>query len=1153
MADLTGKRIDQYRIDQKLGEGGMGAVYRAQDVSLNRTIALKVMSEGFAKMPGAQQRFLQEAQAAARLDHSSIIKIHHFGTTQGLLYMIMAFVPGGSLATYIKQLAANRQVLELKEMLFLLAQVADALSYAHRNGVVHRDVKPDNVLLQKLDEPERTGEPPIRAIVTDFGLAKLREGGMDTTPGTFMGTMAYMSPEQTMGKALDGRSDIYSLGIMLYQLATGQLPFDIKTPTEAVTKHVQETPPSPEVVRPGVPASIVAIIQKSIAKDPNQRYQTATEMATELRQAAAKLSQQEVTRFAAPAAMVSLVTQLQASTPPPLPTTMGDRLPTAGVDQLVISQKGQNPFSFKLEKELIVIGRVAGNDLVLDASGISRQHARLQRTPNGWQITDLGSTNGTFLEGNKLLPDVPESWQAGQTVRMGPYYIMLRPAQQIGRTVAGTMAMGGSPTYQATTPQGSMIGRTQVQSSSGQIGVVVTPTNVDIQPGGRADIQAELLNQGITVDHFMLSLEGVPTSWVTIPQTSLQLMPGSQGSLPISIHPPRDSSATAGLHKYRLTVRATSNPRESAGITGQINLQPFEQYNVIVTPSQLNSGATCRVEIQNQGNSPTTFTVTGSDPAEAIVFQGTGQPIQLNPGQQNSITLQLAAKKRPLLGQTQKLPFTIGATPSGSGAKMSATGTAQRQPGQLNVSPIIPTWLAAILPLLLILLCIGGGFALNAINQERETATQTAQAIIAQATSTGGAIAVQGTAISVAQSTQTALDMLFAQQTATAQQQQANTQATADAGTAAAIGDNDGDGLSNQEEQQFNTDPNNPDTDGDGLNDYQEVRQYATDPNNRDSDADNSSDGQEVSAGTAPRNADTDQDGLPDGLDPDPLHAPTATPPPAPPPTNTHTPTPVPGAWSGLWDSSCSFVACGQLNLTQTDNTVSGSYAAGSGSLNGTVEGNRFTGQWSLGGTNGTFDFWLSDDGSYWQGNWDGTFAWCGYRSGGAQPTPCGIARWYGAWQTTYGTLNVIQIGSEVTGTYADNDGTIEAVAAGTNLTGNWRRSSGSTGAFTFFQDPNSRQFNGNWNSDNAWCGARAGEAQPESCYNAGDWVFDIPDLDIFDLGGFIIVTPPPIIPNPDIFIDPGLIIDPNLFLLPTPTPFLLLIDPVFVLPIPTP
>lgn len=307
MTNLIGKRLDHFRIDMLLGEGGMGSVYRAYDTNLARLVALKVMHPHLTRQPEFQQRFLQEAQAAARLSHPSIVDIYHFGRKRDLLYMAFEYVDGDSLGAYIGHLYRHNQIIRLDETLDLLAQVADGLDYAHRQGVVHRDIKPDNILIKVEEHPVREGKKMLRAMVTDFGLAKLREGGVQTVTGTLMGTLAFMSPEQCAGEELDGRSDIYSLGIVLYQLATGRLPFIIKSPTDAILKHMQEEPPRPSDLRPGLPPEVERVIIRSLAKKPAGRFRTAGQMAAALR-GAAENTTEEVAPFENAETVVSIAT-----------------------------------------------------------------------------------------------------------------------------------------------------------------------------------------------------------------------------------------------------------------------------------------------------------------------------------------------------------------------------------------------------------------------------------------------------------------------------------------------------------------------------------------------------------------------------------------------------------------------------------------------------------------------------------------------------------------------------------------------------------------------------------------------------------------------------------------------------------------------------
>jgi serine/threonine protein kinase len=888
--ELIGRQLENYRIDALLGQGGMGAVYRAYDVNLARPVALKIMHGQFASQPEFQQRFLQEAQAAARLGgHPSIVNIYNFAARQGLFYMVMEFVPGASLGGYIKHLQQQNQVVRLSETLLILAQVADALGYAHRNGVIHRDVKPDNVLLKPIEEPDREEALPVRAVVTDFGLAKLREGGVQTQTGTFMGTLPYMSPEQCLNKELDGRSDIYSLGIMLFQLATGKLPFDIRSPTDAVLKHINEQPPEPQTIRPGVPEAVANIINRAIAKEPADRFQTGEDLAAVLRRAAANLTDADVTHFAPPESVLSLSTQLLPAGEAAEPSRLGvDLTAMPGQARLLIAQAGHEPQSVSLEKNSYILGRSSSADVVLNGEGVSRRHARMERTAGGhWQITDLGSTNGTFLAESRLLPDITEVWDESRAVQIGPFHLRWQSAAggRVGGYAAGVAAMPGvgasfPPTAMARAP----VGGTQVSSGSGRLSMVVQPTNVDVVPGSRADMQVELFNQGPTVDHLNVALEGLPQGWVSIPQNSLQLMPGANGSLPLTIHPPMNSGSTAGQHPYRLVVRSSAGAGESASVSGRVMVKPFEQFSIDMRPKEVPHGGICRVLINNEGNTESEFRVTGRDPGETVVFEQQGGRLRLAPGQREVVDLSLSAKNRPFLGSRKLLPFEI----------MVGTREGQRQSisGQLDVKPVIPVWLLPLLGILLLVLCLTGAGLLGFFTSRNTQATQTAQAIAA------GENAATQTA-------EAQLTIAF-QETAAAADADAAT-ATVLAITAEAAGDNDGDGLSNAQELAAGTNPDVPDTDGDGLNDGQEVNQFGTNPRQQDTDGDTLSDGAEVNEhGTSPTNPDTDGDGIPDGVEvnsgTDPLQPPTATPPPTgtspptdtPPPTSTTPPTDTP-------------------------------------------------------------------------------------------------------------------------------------------------------------------------------------------------------------------------------------------------------------------
>jgi len=283
MADLVGHNLGNYRIVARLGRGGMGEVYRAVHTLLNRPAAIKVLHADQAVDSTFQARFLREARAAAALSHPNIVEVFDFGEQDDNSYLVMELVPDGSLRSLLRQ-RAKGDGWSLGLGVDLARQTAEGLAYAHAHGMVHRDIKPDNLLLQRLTPAaDATGEERYLLKISDFGLARLMEDTTELTmTGVVMGTPAYMSPEQCQGGAIDGRSDLYSLGVVLYELATGAPPFRVRTLSEAVFKHISAPPIPPREVRPDLPVALEEVILRCLAKRPEDRFATGTELAAAL-------------------------------------------------------------------------------------------------------------------------------------------------------------------------------------------------------------------------------------------------------------------------------------------------------------------------------------------------------------------------------------------------------------------------------------------------------------------------------------------------------------------------------------------------------------------------------------------------------------------------------------------------------------------------------------------------------------------------------------------------------------------------------------------------------------------------------------------------------------------------------------------------------
>ena len=253
-----------YELEGEIGRGGMSVVYRARDLRLNRPVAIKVLPPELAHDAAIRARFTREAQTSAQLSHAHIVPIYDVGERDGIAYFVMALVTGGNLGTHLTR--EPRQPVE--EVRRILAEVADALAYAHLRGVIHRDVKPDNILLDR-----QTG----RVMVTDFGIAWAMEAGSRlTATGIAVGTPTYMSPEQAVGeRALDGRSDIYSTGVLGYQMLTGRVPFEAGNTMALLLKHVTERPRPIAELRPDAPRALREAIERAMVKAPEDRWPTA--------------------------------------------------------------------------------------------------------------------------------------------------------------------------------------------------------------------------------------------------------------------------------------------------------------------------------------------------------------------------------------------------------------------------------------------------------------------------------------------------------------------------------------------------------------------------------------------------------------------------------------------------------------------------------------------------------------------------------------------------------------------------------------------------------------------------------------------------------------------------------------------------------------
>ncbi len=281
------RRLGKYELKKRLGHGGMAEVWKAFDTQLQRYVAIKLLHANLKEDPQFNARFEREAQLIASLHHPNIVQIHDFQIASSededsIAYMVMDYVEGQTLADYLRRTSRVGNVPSPTEVVQLFTSICLAVDYAHQQGMIHRDLKPANILL---DQQNTTRNPMGEPILTDFGLARLLESPATTLTAVQLGTPLYIAPEQATGYAGNERSDIYSLGIILYEMVTGTLPFQGDTPTAVMSQHITATPPSPSLINPNIPPMLEMVILRCLAKDPATRFPSASSLAAAIAEA----------------------------------------------------------------------------------------------------------------------------------------------------------------------------------------------------------------------------------------------------------------------------------------------------------------------------------------------------------------------------------------------------------------------------------------------------------------------------------------------------------------------------------------------------------------------------------------------------------------------------------------------------------------------------------------------------------------------------------------------------------------------------------------------------------------------------------------------------------------------------------------------------
>lgn len=797
---LIGQTLGRYRIDSLLGTGRTGVVLRAYDPELDQTVALKVIDPRLTQSDDFSAHFEAHAHLLTQLDHAGLVRVFDFGQARALFYLAMELLSGDHLLHMLRELRLEKRWIELPDALPLVRQISLALHHAHQHGLMHLDVRPDNIMFKQ----EPSDGLPYQALLTDLGLDNLPSlTSAEQWPPM---ALVYRAPEQLLGQPGDIHSDIYALGVLLYTLATRETPASFKTLAEALDFHQTQSPPSPAIVQPDLPQGVVDVILKAMAKDPADRYADAEAFAADLAQvlSAPESAEPETTDSSA---------ALSASSAPAI---------------IMIQNPDGTRRTLPMAGTTMTIGRDPDNQVVLDSPNISRRHAQISFDGQNYRVVDLGSTNGSYLDQIKLLPRRPVLWRAGQILQLGNHRLRL----QFGGEPAP------SPSDQPAPPESSDQAEFPMPGEArGQIEIIVEPDQFRVSPGSRTKGRATIINGQAEADTFRVSVESFQPNWILDLPRTIELSPGDRQTLEFTIQPPLSPRTRAG--RYRLTMKAASQttPDRVVSVTRTLTVSAYTQFSTNLWPETLKVGQQGQVIIENQGNTPQGFTITFLSEGDELTFDPPEAHLRIPEGQSATAEFQANPRRPQLVGGRKTHIYAVRIS-SGDGVYRTHNGT-------VTGAGLLPVWALSLLFFVCLTLGVTGFFLRNLqqLRLEEVNATETALVEAPRATATATALAAQATA-QAATATATYLEQDDDRDGLTNGDELSRN-------TLPNKRDTDEDGLDDGDEVRRGTDPLKADSDDDGLRDGEEVSR-GINPLNPDTDGDGVPDATDPDPGRLP-------------------------------------------------------------------------------------------------------------------------------------------------------------------------------------------------------------------------------------------------------------------------------------------------------------
>jgi serine/threonine protein kinase len=700
MATLVGRQIGEYRLETPLGAGVIGETYRAAHIRTSAAAAVKIIHTRLTAEPEFGKRFRKLLTTLATLHAPHILSIREFGEYQAQYFIITDLVTGGSLRELLQR---RSKELPLWRGVDVIRQALDGLSSIHAQRICHQDLKPENILLDRGGQATTRGKASLPSgRLADAALMQLSETGATVGGNMPFGSPVYISPEQCRGSVLDARSDIYSMGVVLYEVATGYPPFHIKTLGDAVEKHLHTTPPAPRSVAPTLPPALDALILRCLAKKPDDRFASATELAAALDPIAAAIT---------PPPAPEVV--LRDERPRPIVALRDDRPPTvaapAGPKVVMRDESVVEPLATSLGGSGPPAGAPAGSPdpkirVILGSTDLAPP-ARKTESPS------TAAPSGE--PGLRIIGPPPEAPGGLQSKAADAGTLMDLPLRVQRRPTTPEMRPSMLPPD--LDEGGGGVGPAR---RSRRIAVAIQPEVLTLSVGVPAIVRVTIANTGHVVDHFLVTVEGVPDGWVELPHKPAQLNPGGRTTVPLKVLVPRACVNRAG--DYHVAIRATSRdkPEESVAAEGRWTVTTFAASSVTLAPQRVTAWrrAALQATIANDGNSPAEFSLRATDEEQRLRCTFTPPTTTLEPCGRASVGIAATVPIR-WIGTVQSRPFTVRAERAAAEGEAVPQGAPAVAQGQFVHRPIIPIWVPPLLALLgmciLLLLRTRGGLHLT--------------------------------------------------------------------------------------------------------------------------------------------------------------------------------------------------------------------------------------------------------------------------------------------------------------------------------------------------------------------------------------------------------------------------------------------------------